>query len=261
MKSTRQHSIIVILAMIFGFLIFAPLPATAAEIFIDNGGPGTSSDGLWAPSGGQNSYGRTSVYNKTEEGGTYSFEADVSGSCEVSLWWTYYDNRHTSVPVEIYDGNSLLDTVYVDQLQNGGQWNGVGTYDFNGTARVVIHSVGGALISTCADGVKLVIEDKPKCGMDKAAYDSGWIDADGFDGKNYRIVHALGGNPHDYVVDLTRGVKQSDGEDGTWIYNNNNNNVDGMYWHNLNHNEVSVYVHEYANYWEQFRVRIFMLCQ
>ena len=133
-------------------------PPPPPGIIIDNGDdPGTTPDGLWAPSGGQNSYGRTSVFNKTEEGGTYSFEAAVSGSYQVFLWWTYFDNRHTRVPVEIYDGTIWLDTVYVNQLENAAQWNELpGTYHFNGTARVVINSVGGALKSTCADAVKFV---------------------------------------------------------------------------------------------------------
>ncbi len=66
--------------------------------------------------------------------------------------WTYWSNRCTSVPVEIYDGSTLIDMVNVNQLQNDGQWNVLGTYGFNGTARVVINSQGGC--TTGANAVK-----------------------------------------------------------------------------------------------------------
>ena len=54
------------------------------------------------------------------------------------------------MPIEIYDGDVLLDTVMVDQTQNSGWWNILGTYDFTGSARVVVVSVTDSC-STCAD--------------------------------------------------------------------------------------------------------------
>ena len=42
------------------------------------------------------------------------------------------------MPVEIYDGADLLETVYVNQQEDGGQWNFIGLYDFTGQARVVV---------------------------------------------------------------------------------------------------------------------------
>ena len=56
---------------------------------------------------------------------------------------------HT-VPVDIYDGSTLIDTVYVNQTANGGKWNSLGTYTFSGTARVVINSQGGCTTSADA---------------------------------------------------------------------------------------------------------------
>ena len=96
---------------------------------------------------------RNSLFSN-ESGATYTFQAfEVNNTHEVSLWWTYYNNRCVSVPVDIYDGNTLIDTVYVDQLTNGEQWNVLGTYDFSGTARIVINSQGGC--TTSADAVKV----------------------------------------------------------------------------------------------------------
>jgi len=57
------------------------------------------------------------------------------------------------VPVDIYDGNVLLDTVTVDQRTLGGQWNVIGQYSFSGTAQVVVR--GASSGTTCADAVRL----------------------------------------------------------------------------------------------------------
>jgi hypothetical protein len=125
---------------------------TATEvIIIDNGTTGTYSTGSWSKSGGTEFYQSESVYSK-QSGATYTFEAMIDGSHTVSMWWTYWASRSTDVPVEIYNGTELLDTVYVNQTENGGQWNDLGTYSFTGTARIVVVSEGS--LSTCADAVK-----------------------------------------------------------------------------------------------------------
>ncbi|MFO7971999.1 MAG: hypothetical protein R6U40_09640, partial [Desulfobacterales bacterium] len=122
-----------------------------ADIIIDNGDAGTSSTGIWEVSTRPNAYGDDSLYSWTP-GGLYTYEAAVNGAYTVSLWWTDHPNqRSSSVPVEIYDGDVLLDTVYVNQQTNGGQWNDIGEYEFSGTARVVVVSEGD--LSTCGDAV------------------------------------------------------------------------------------------------------------
>ena len=62
----------------------------------------------------------------------------------------------TNVPVEIYDGTVLLNTVAVNQQADGGQWNIIGTYNFTTGARVVIRSLGGGTAS--ADAVRLLAQ-------------------------------------------------------------------------------------------------------
>jgi PKD repeat protein len=125
---------------------------------VDNGDPGASYIGSWTVSSGPNPYGSNSLYSD-EPGATYTFLAsEVNDTYEVSLWWTDHNSRCNSVPVDIYDGNSLIDTVYVDHLANGGQWNVLGTYGFiSGTVRVVINSQGSC--TTSADAVKFVVAD------------------------------------------------------------------------------------------------------
>ena len=132
-------------------------PIATTELMVDNGEAGTSSTGSWQVSGGPDPYGNSSLYSKTA-GATYSFDAALHGTFEVSLWWTEWKSRSTSVPVEIYDGDTLLDTVLVNQTAQGGQWNVLGTYNFAETAKVTIVSEGRSH-STCADAVKFLSAD------------------------------------------------------------------------------------------------------
>jgi hypothetical protein len=127
------------------------ISASGFEIIVDNGEADTSSTGTWRTSDGANPYGSKSIYSN-DGGATYTFEAAIGGVYEVSLWWTEWPSRSTSVPVEIYDGDTLLDTVLVNQKAQGGQWNVVGTYFFNDNARVTVVSEG--TYSTCADAVR-----------------------------------------------------------------------------------------------------------
>ncbi len=121
------------------------------EVIIDNGDAGTASEGTWKTSGGENPYGSDSLYSMNA-GDTYTFEASVNGEYQISLWWTQYSNRLTDVPVEIYDGDTLIDIIKVNQQMDGGKWNVLGTYIFSGTANVIIVSEGDG--SASADAVK-----------------------------------------------------------------------------------------------------------
>ena len=123
-----------------------------SQTTIDNGDSGTSSTGDWQVSGGADPYGTNSLYNKVA-GSTYTFTNNISGNHEISLWWTEWASRSNNVAVEIRNGSTLLETVHVNQQNNGGQWNKLGTYDFSGTAKVTIISSGNNT-STCADAVK-----------------------------------------------------------------------------------------------------------
>jgi hypothetical protein len=128
-----------------------------ADIVIDDGQSGTSASGKWSKSGGANPYGEKSLYGK-QAGATYSYDAAVNGPYDIDLRWTEYKSRCTQVPVEIYDGSTLLDTVYVNQQQGGGQWNLLGSYNFTGSAKVVIVSESSDC-STCADAITFAKAD------------------------------------------------------------------------------------------------------
>jgi hypothetical protein len=125
------------------------------EVTVDNGDPDTSSTGTWKPSGGQDYYGSKSVYSYRDSNATYTFTATVFDYQKVYMWWTWYSTRCSKVQVDIYDGDTLLDTVYVDQRDEilAARWNLLGAYTFTEEARVVIRGQGGKC-STCADAVK-----------------------------------------------------------------------------------------------------------
>ncbi|MCP4990078.1 MAG: hypothetical protein GY928_29755 [Colwellia sp.] len=129
--------------------------AIAAEVIVDNGGAGATPNGGWSPSGGTPYYGSKSVYSK-DPAGTYTYTATVSdtGLQEVSMWWTEWRSRCTEVLVDISDGVYPLETVTINQQDDGGKWNILGSYEFTtGTANVIINAVGNAC-STNADAVK-----------------------------------------------------------------------------------------------------------
>ena len=124
-----------------------------ADIVIDDGDSGTTATGTWGKSGASGSYGGVSLYSR-DASATYTFKAQATGSFEVSVWWTALSSRATKAPVKIYDGSSLLKTVYVNQRIDGGQWNVLGTYQFSSYPKVVIVSTGDG--SACADAVEFM---------------------------------------------------------------------------------------------------------
>jgi Fe-S cluster biogenesis protein NfuA len=119
---------------------------------IDESDAEATSSGIWKTSYGKDPYGARSLYSFAADA-TYAYESTLSGRYDVEMWWTTHNTRCTSAPVEIYDDDDLLDTVYVNQQKDGGQWNYLGTYDFSGQARLVVVSEDSAC-STCADAVQ-----------------------------------------------------------------------------------------------------------
>ena len=121
-------------------------------LIIDDGNAGTTETGDWRISGGADPYGTQSLYSK-KVGAEYAFESNIAGTYEVSLWWTGYSSRCSDVPVEIFDGNTLLDIILVDQTQNSGQWYSIGLYVFSKGSKVIISS-DSKDCSTSADAAK-----------------------------------------------------------------------------------------------------------
>ena len=138
---------------------FAP-DVLSTQIIIDNSRPQNSSTGSWSVSGGADPYSDDSVYSNSA-GATFTFEAAISGYQTVSMWWTGWPSRSGAVEVQIFDSNTLLDTVTVDQTTNASQWNDLGIFGFSGTARVTIIATGNNT-STSADAVSFIRTGPPE---------------------------------------------------------------------------------------------------
>jgi len=124
-----------------------------ADVIIDNGGTGTSYTGTWPLSGATDPYGASSLWSRNGTTYTFSMSGQAAGSYEVFMWWSGYSSRASSVPVAInYTGGTASTTV--NQQQNPGQWNSLGTYYFDGSGSVTITAATGDALSTCADAVK-----------------------------------------------------------------------------------------------------------
>jgi hypothetical protein len=128
----------------------------SSEIIIDNGQVGTSSTGTWQVSSATGAYGANSLWSGGNS--NYTYNSGMTGNISVYAYWTYYGNRVTAVPIEIYDGNSLIARVSVNQRLNASIFNLLGTYAFSQGARLKIVATGdgSGSVSTCADAVKFV---------------------------------------------------------------------------------------------------------
>jgi hypothetical protein len=125
--------------------------ALEEDMIIDNGDPGTSGSGLWEPCDAHDPYGIDAMCT-VEPDARYTYQAPLEGLYAADLWWTGQDDSCSDVSVHIYDGDSYLDTIRIDQSQNSGQWNLLDAFHFSDTAWVVISATGGCI--TSADAVR-----------------------------------------------------------------------------------------------------------
>jgi len=132
-------------------------PGTQAKTIIDNRDPATSRTGSWNKSRGSNPYGRDSVWGSNGETFTWRFSPASDGSYEVALWWTVYEDRSTSIPVDInYSGGKVR--LYVNQRKDGGKWNLLGKYNFKGGMTYDITIISQPYSTTaCADAVRFAL--------------------------------------------------------------------------------------------------------
>jgi chitodextrinase len=142
---------------------------TSTEVTVDNSQTGTSHDGSWYTSLGTNPYGVDSLYGS--DGSTYTWRATLpqTGSYDVYVWWTIYPNRTESAPLTVtYNGGTK--TVYVNQQQNGGQWNYIGTFSFDCATGgiVVLTAVDPYPTTYSADAVKFVYNSSMPAGDSQA---------------------------------------------------------------------------------------------
>lgn len=140
------------------FSIFAQnwLKSNISNPIIDNGSSGTSFSGTWSVSGATNPYDSNSVWARDGATYTWSFTPTASGFYDISMWWTAWPSRSTSIPVDIKYGSNTS-RVYVNQQTNGGKWNCIGSYLLSAGTKCSVTIISQPdPTSTCADAVQFV---------------------------------------------------------------------------------------------------------
>ena len=127
--------------------------ATAGDIIVDNGGPGTSADGAWSNSSAPNNYGGTSLYARDRGAYVYDVKLPGPGIYGLYAWYTEWSSRESSVPYEIQHATGRS-VVHLDQRTNGGRWNSLGDFTLGPTVRITVRVVDAN--SVCADAIRLV---------------------------------------------------------------------------------------------------------
>ncbi len=135
-----------------------------SEFIIDNADIGftaSSSQDAWTEYvevGGQH-FGGSHFYNHLlgtgQDTATWSFIAPRPGRYEVYAWWWAGDWRPSNVPYTV-NHSSGPTTVRVNQQTNGGQWNLLGTFDFEASGSVVVSDDATAGQDVVADAIRLV---------------------------------------------------------------------------------------------------------
>ncbi|NUT22834.1 MAG: FAD-dependent oxidoreductase [Hamadaea sp.] len=114
-------------------------PADAADVILDNGGPGVSRVGKWASSksvGGYYGYDYEHDANAPKGTTSISFvpKLPAQGMYTVYLRWTAKADRAGNVPVDILHSSGTT-TVTIDQRSSGGVWVSVGSFRFAATGK------------------------------------------------------------------------------------------------------------------------------
>lgn len=140
-------------------LVFSP---TSNEI--DDGDTGTSFTGNWETYTGSDAHDGDSLY-ASGTGSTYTFQWSFSGEIkdlDIKQQWTSHSDRCTNTQIEISDSTGLYDTLYVNQQENGGIWNYLGTYQFENFAMLKIISQNGCYVSADAVEFSTYISPPPE---------------------------------------------------------------------------------------------------
>jgi hypothetical protein len=137
---------------------------TSEDIIIDDSDDGFStsySQDAWQEYiavGGQH-YASSHYYNLDigtgQDTATWSFVVPEPGNYDVYAWWWEGDWRPADVPYTI-NHSSGSTTVRVDQRENGGQWNRLGTFHFQDGGSVTVSDDVTSGEGVVADAIRLV---------------------------------------------------------------------------------------------------------
>jgi len=140
-----------------------PPPPPPDDIVVDNLDAEFSTTGTWAESNVSDEWAGSSFYCWPSPGGTATWTPalTVAGTYKVYAWWANHagaSDRDSDAEYTVTYAGGAQDTSAVDQDNNGGQWNLLGTYAFDasGTENVTLLSdlSDPAGRPTSADAVK-----------------------------------------------------------------------------------------------------------
>ena len=136
----------------------------------------------------------------------FALPAGLVGYQQVSMRWTSHTNRASNVPVEIHHAGGIS-LVTVDQRADGGKWNRLGFYQFDGGASQ------GVVIKTNGTNGYVIADAVGFTAVDPAA------DTDG-DGMNDLREITLGLDPHASNESFINAVKSHPGYFGLFTEEN-----------------------------------------
>ena len=149
--------------VMLGIMLFLSLPAAtyAVDIITDNRDPGVSFSNVpgWSGQSITSAYRGSTVRTRNKSAwSTFKFGSLQSGKYDVYMHWPIkpprsYETPDNAAPV-IIKHSSGTQTVRVNQQQNGGKWNRLGSWTLNNTAYLTLTNRGNGIIY--ADAVKLV---------------------------------------------------------------------------------------------------------
>lgn len=127
-----------------------------AEVFVDELDANTSQSGPWKVSTDAASYLGQSLWVNKSASFRWTPNLSVTGTYQVYAWWVHHGQNSSAAPYEISHAGGT-DTVNVDQSNAAleGQWNLLGTYQFNAgsTGWIELTRPGGRV---SADAVRLL---------------------------------------------------------------------------------------------------------
>lgn len=123
---------------------------------IDNTDAGFSTTGTWSPSSTVAGYWKGGYrYRAVNGGATATWTPSVAaGQYEIYARWTSTSSRISDAQYTVNHASGST-TVTVDQRQNGGQWNLLGTFTVDANSSVVLSDISSGSGYVIADSIKL----------------------------------------------------------------------------------------------------------
>jgi len=157
-----------------------PEPLT---VIVDDADPGFSANytqDAWVTFEeiGAQHYGKAHAYNRLVGTGTdqatWEFTVPEPGAYDVYAWWWASENRPSDVPYVI-DSAEGTKAVIVNQQEDGGQWNYLGTFEFEERGTVTVTDDASSGRNVVADAIKLaLVESDPTVVITPEPTDTPW---------------------------------------------------------------------------------------